>query len=52
MAIGISKVLAKYLKGCILDLGECYISLSNIFCFSGTYTEGPKTNFCVCVLRE
>ena len=43
MAINISKVLEKYLKFSVFDLGECYLCLGDVFYFSSINIEGPRT---------
>ena len=43
MVINITKLLAEYLKGTILDLAECCLCLSDVFYFSSIHIEGLKT---------
>ena len=53
MAINISKVLAKHLKGGVFDLDECCLRLSDVFYVSSIYIEGARTKLSIffsCVL--
>ena len=52
MAINISNLLVKYLKGSILDLDEFCLCLSNVFYFSSICIESAKALFFSYVLRK